>query len=334
MTSRWIRPSRTVAALAAASLVLAACSSEPEEPQADPSQGEGATLVEVSPLTGEPLDGPLPEHPVMVVKIENTSAGAPQTGLDRADLVVGQLVEGGLTRLAAFYHSSLPSGVGHVRSLRTTDISLAKPVNGTIVASGGAGGVVERVKDNRLGVVVEDEDGRGFSRDPAKSAPYDRLVDLEAAAKRATKASIPGPYFAWTAEGEASGAPEPTKASSATVRFSPSAETQWRLSDGVWRRTNGFAAEEFAAANLVVLEVPVSDAGYTDPAGNPVPETILEGSGKATVLTADGAREATWSKDGIGGSITFTAEDGEFTLDPGRTWIEMIPRGAGSVSYR
>lgn len=334
MTPRWIRSSRTVAALLGAVLVLAACSAEPQEPAAEPAQGEGATLVEVSPLTGEPLDGPLPDHPVLVVKIENTAAGAPQTGLDQADLVVGQLVEGGLTRLAAFYHSSLPSGVGHVRSLRTTDISLAKPVNGTIVASGGARAALQAVERADLAVVVEDDSARGFSRDSAKSAPYDRLVDLEVAADRAAEKAIPGPYFDWTADGEASGAPEPAQASVANVRFSPSTETQWRLSDGTWKRTNGFASKEFAAANLVVLEVPVSDAGYRDPAGNPVPETILEGSGKATVLTAAGAVEGTWSKDDIGSSITFAADGQDFTLDPGRTWIELIPQGSGSVSYR
>ena len=320
--------------LAALTLVLAGCSSQEKADEPAPDEGESSRLVEVSPLTGEELqDGPS-DDPILLVKIENTSAGAPQKGLEKADLVVEQLVEGGLTRLAAFYHSAQPKTVGHVRSLRTTDISLAKPVGASIVASGGAGGVVDRVKRNKLGVVVEDESAKGFRRDAGKSAPYDRLIDVKAVAKRAKNVEIPGPYLPFTAEGEESTGPEPKQASSASVRFSPGQTTEWKLSKGTWKRTNGFAEKEFAADNLIVLEVPVSDAGYTDAAGNPVPETILKGKGKATILTEDGAVTAQWTKKGIGGRLTFTADGEEITIDPGKTWIEMIPRGDGSVSTR
>ncbi|WP_375002880.1 DUF3048 domain-containing protein [Aeromicrobium sp. CTD01-1L150] len=327
MTSRLTSLIVPVAALA---LVLGGCSSQETEP--DPTEGEGKNLVEVSPLTGEQFEDGPPDNPVMLVKIENTPAGAPQKGLEKADLVVEQLVEGGLTRLAAFYHSNLPKTVGHVRSLRTTDISLAKPVAGTIVASGGAGGVVDRVKRNKLGVVIEDEGGDGFRRDPGKSAPYDRLIDMNVAAERAEDAEIPGPYLPFAGDADDGTGPEPTKASSASVEFSPGQTTEWKLGKGTWKRTNGFAEKEFAADNLIVLEVPLSEAGYTDAAGNPVPETILKGKGKATILTADGAVDATWSKKGIGGQLSFTADGEEFTIDQGKTWIEMIPQGQGSVS--
>ena len=52
-----------------------------------------------------------PDHPVVVAKIDNTRASAPQTAIDRADMVVEQTVEGGVTRLAALYYSKLPGNV-------------------------------------------------------------------------------------------------------------------------------------------------------------------------------------------------------------------------------
>ena len=44
----------------------------------------------------------------MVTKIDNTSSSAPQLGLGSADLVVEELVEGGMTRLAVFFYSDIP----------------------------------------------------------------------------------------------------------------------------------------------------------------------------------------------------------------------------------
>ena len=41
---------------------------------------------------------------ILVVKIDDTLAARPQIGLDRADVVYIEQVEGGLTRLAAVFH--------------------------------------------------------------------------------------------------------------------------------------------------------------------------------------------------------------------------------------
>lgn len=344
-------PQRSAAPLVltvAATLLLAACSSLPEPapaPRPDASQAPVQTVVEVSPLTGEALPQGRPSHPVLVVKIENTAAGAPQTGLDRADLVVEELVEGGLTRLAAFFYSELPAGVGHVRSVRATDIGIAAPVAGQVVASGGASGTLRKVRDAGITVFSEDDDAPGFSSDPLKVRPYNRLVDLRRVARSAVVEEVPGPYLDWTPlpgtdGGDASAAsagvvkgPAREPAASATVTFSPSTSTRWALDGEQWVRTNGRATKEFRADTLVVMFAEVGDAGYLDPAGNPVPETRMEGSGRAVLLTAAGALETTWTKESADDTLTFATADGApVTIDPGHAWIELVPEVGGSLS--
>jgi hypothetical protein len=280
------------------------------------------------------------------VKIENTNNGEPQYGLHKADLVVEELVEGGLTRLAAMFYSDLPRKVGHVRSLRTTDIGIAKPVAGQVVASGGAPKAARQLR--RAGVKIYGGSSPGYSRD-AKPAPYNVIVNLKRLGSKQKAKPIPGPYVTWTPEkksdeatpepdasGSASAAPEPKKATRATVRFSNGTATNWRFSDGRWTRKNGHAAagQEFKADTLVVMFCRVGDAGYRDPAGNPVPETMIEGSGRAVVLHDGTATEAKWNKPTFEDTISFETEDGQpLTIDPGKLWFEMVPQGKGSVSY-
>lgn len=324
-----------------AGLLLAGCSSGTERTAApEPSRGSAGTAVETSPVTGEVLRDGRPDHPVLAVKIENTEAGAPQVGLDQADLVVEELVEGGLTRLAALYYSRLPTKVGHVRSMRATDIGIAAPVGAHVVASGGASGTYGLFRKARVAVHTEDEDAPGFSSDPAKARPYNRLLDLRRLARSLKADEVPGPYLDWTPPAAAgtpapSQAPTPRRVGSAAVRFSGTSTTRWRLADGHWVRTNGHAAREFRADTLVVMFARVGDAGYTDPAGNPVPETRVQGSGRAVVLTADGAVETTWRKRTPRSTLTFTTRDGSaLTIDPGRTWIELVPQGEGGLTLR
>ena len=50
--------------------------------------------------------------PAVVVKIDNMDAARPQTGINQADVVYEEMVEGGLTRLAAVFQSQYPTSVG------------------------------------------------------------------------------------------------------------------------------------------------------------------------------------------------------------------------------
>jgi hypothetical protein len=86
---------------------------EPPPPTPEPPPPPPPT----DPLTG----GDVVDGPVIAVKIDNTSSGLPQYGVSDADIVYVEQVEGGLTRLMAIFHTTLPGEVGAVRSVRSTD---------------------------------------------------------------------------------------------------------------------------------------------------------------------------------------------------------------------
>jgi hypothetical protein len=300
--------------------------------------GKGAPAApsvdtKVSPLTGLKQAEP-PANPLFLVKIENTGGGEPQTGLNQADLVIEQLVEGGATRLAALFYSKMPTQVGHVRSARTTDIGLAEPVGATIVASGGAGHTLDAIKSSGLQLYTYDMDSPGWSADPDKSAPYHVLWDLKKLAETAKPGTIKNHYFVW-GDGPSS-ADVTKKTTTASVQFSPATTTNWRFSGGKWEPTTKRTApgQEYKADTLVVIFVRVTDAGYNDAAGNPVPESVVEGTGDAVIFSGDTATEATWSKSGLDGVMSFKskATGKPVTLKPGHVWLEAAPRG-GDVTY-
>jgi Protein of unknown function (DUF3048) N-terminal domain/Protein of unknown function (DUF3048) C-terminal domain len=335
----------------AVALLLGACTGGGgSSSDSSAKKGDSEKLVEISPLTGQPMPNGRPDNPVFVVKVENTVNGEPQYAVNKADLVIEELVEGGLTRLAALFYSDLPTKVGHVRSLRGTDVGIAKPVAGKVVASGGAPKAARKLR--RAGIRVFSESSPGFHRD-AKAAPYNVIVNLRKLGASAKVNHIPGPYLAWTPPGakksatptpdpsdsassSASAAPEPKKATGATVHFSNGTRTKWKFAGGHWTRKNGHAApgQEFEADTLIVMFCRVGDAGYRDPAGNPVPETFVEGSGRAVILHDGLATETTWNKPSLGDKISFETKDGQpLTIDPGKVWIEMAPKGNGRVDY-
>ncbi|MFL6091065.1 MAG: DUF3048 domain-containing protein [Aeromicrobium sp.] len=322
---------RTFAATTATVLFLAGCSGGVGGPAPDAPPEKVAGRV--SPLTGLAQEQP-PNNPVFLVKVENTGGGEPQYGLNQADFVIEELVEGGITRLASFFYSDLPTKVGHVRSTRTTDIGLASPVGATIVASGGASKTLDDIKKSGLPFYSYDNGSPGYSSDPAKSAPYHVLWDLKKLNETAKRGAVPNRgYFVWGS------GPAPAditkKVTSASVTFSPATTTGWKLNAGKWQRTTERAApgQSYQADTLVVIFARVADAGYNDAAGNPVPETIVEGSGRAVIFSGDSAVEATWHKGKLDGTMSFTSKSGKaVTLKPGHVWLEAAPRG-GDVTY-
>ena len=331
------RLSVTVASLAAASLLLAGCGGD-EEPASAPAPAEETSETTAAaepeepalwPLTGLPMKGDAPKNPVVVTKVDNTSSSSPQVGLGQADMVVEELVEGGVTRLAAFYYSRLPQVVGPVRSMRASDIGIV-PTGAHVVTSGAAAVTLGRI--NQAGIPFVTEGAKGVYRDNARSAPYNLFADLKTIAGTIKGGDAPEPYLTFGEEGDSIGG-KPARTLSAAFG---NHTTTWQYQDGTYVNTNSYAGEgdAFPADTVLALRVQIGDAGYRDPAGYPVPETKFEGKGQAVLFHGGKVVRGTWTKDGLTGAIELTGpKGGEITVPAGRTWVELVPAGTGDVTW-
>jgi hypothetical protein len=309
-----------------ACLLLASCSGEEDAAAKKAAEREEVTR---SPLTGLPVKGKVPTHPVLAVKVDNSSNSAPQVGLGAADMIAEELVEGGITRLAAFFYTDVPGNVGPVRSMRATDIGIVQPLDAVLVASGGAAPTVTRIKD--AGIRAFTEGAAGYYRESGRVAPYNLFMRLGELAKTLDDSKPPAPYLPFAGSPSL---PKGEPATGLTAEFSPSSASTFELRDGRYVNTDTLAAadDQFVADTVLVLRVRVEDAGYQDPAGNPVPETVFDGQGEAMIFNGGRLVRGTWSKNGLASDIRLRAGGKTVTLPPGHVWIELVPADGGSVT--
>ena len=332
------RVARPIAGLTAIvlSLTLAACGGgdklSDKLPDSQPVEG-GTRLAALWPLTGELVSGSTPDRPVMVTKIDNSGKSRPQVGLDRADLITEQLVEGGSTRLAVFFYRQLPRVAGPVRSMRASDIGIVKPAHGVLVGSGAAGQTLGRLRGAKITHFTEG--GPGFYRDGGRSAPYDLMVDLPKLAKAVRKkAVVPASYLPWGKEADFTGG---LPARRINAVFSRSHTTSWRYQGGKYRNQNSYAAQgkQFVPDSVLVVRVRQTDAGYLDPAGNKVPETIYSGKGQILLFHKGEVVRGTWKKKSRQTPIRLSTAAGPLKVPAGHVWIELVPtdKAGGRVSF-
>ncbi|GAB3593230.1 DUF3048 domain-containing protein [Angustibacter peucedani] len=307
----------------------------------NPSPSSSAPGRTVAPLTGLPVTA-VARRPALVVKVENSSAARPQSGLDRADVVVEELVEGGITRFAAVFQSRDPGTVGPVRSLRDVDAALASPTRGLLASSGAAGVVLRRLRKAPVQLLTPSDPSSAYFRSGARDAPhnlYARADRLWAAAASGHR-SPPRAYLPFAADGAYASTTRGAGVSAATrldLRFSPAATPRWTYDrrSQRWLRSEGSTPSTTAggsrlgAANVLVLRVRTRDAGYRDPVGNPVPETVLTGSGSLALLSGGRRVDGTWHKAGRGAAFVLRTSSGRpLLLAPGTTWVELVPSSA------
>ena len=330
----------TAALVLSASVLLAGCggkddTSDGSNAPASQQVAGGSTLDSTWPLTGLPVSGSesaSQDHPVLVAKMDNTYSSAPQLGLSHADMIVEELVEGGLTRLAAFYYSDIPGVVGPVRSMRASDIGIVSPVDASVVTSGAAARTIARIKG--AGIPYFAEGSAGFARDNSRSAPYNLFANLTSVAATIKKHEArPDDYLPWGAEKDF---PKGQAAKTIAATFSGGHTTNWTFRNGGYVNENTYAAtgDEFPADTVLVLRVRVGDAGYLDPAGNPVPETDFTGSGQAMLFHDGRLVRGTWKKSSLTSALTLSTQAGKLAVPAGHTWIELVPAADGDVTFK
>jgi hypothetical protein len=342
-------------------LVLGACGGSNSESTDANSSGAPAKTPPVWSLTGLPGPDDAQIQPIVVVKIENDPVVRPQTGLERADIVFEELVEGGMTRFAAVYQSDLPDEVGPVRSVRHVDVAIAEPMADAFVFSGGARRTMKFVKRKiPTTISIVNEGAPGMYRKPGIPAPHDLFLKMDEmldsiAAKNTASTGFfvrpevkPASASASPAATDSSVSPKPSSTAltgkpvtSVGVRFSNFAAPNWKWdsTSKMWMRSEGVKpflnkdGTQFGTNNLVIIEVREIDAGYKGQTGGYVPRTVLTGSGRAWVLSDGKAIEVAWKKPFVDAQMELTDLDGNpFTMPTGRTWVELLPVIAEGVT--
>ncbi len=263
----------------------------------------------ILPLTG--LPGSVPDRPAAVVKIDNGSRARPQTGLNAADLVIEEEVEGGITRFAAVFHST-SSIVGPVRSGRTTDIGVLNGLGDPLLLYSGANEVTDSLL--RAQVRVQNRNAgtsSGYWRSSTRKAPSNLYTDT-APHWASAAGGPPPPQFAYRAEAS----PVPGVADESLTVAYRNSNAAWTWDGTAWLRTQSGAAhltasgERVSAANVVVVETAEVATGMVDSSGATVPEFVFVGSGPATVFTAGMRIEGTWTRPTLASVATLTTTDG------------------------
>jgi hypothetical protein len=306
-------------------------------PTTPPPAGNGG-----APLTGLPGADPAAlGRPVLMAKIDNAPNGRPQAGINQADVVVEEGVEGGITRLAVLFHSQpLPGTIGPVRSARTTDILIATPLNRPLFAwSGSNGDFVKLVRQAPLVDVGVDVKGGAYRREPKRPNPYNLFADPAKLYEGVTGGPPPS-MFTYRGAGEASTGDPAAKAHMVWKdKVMTQVDWEWAADVGAWKRVqNGTphvdaAGAQVLAKNVVIQLVTYHDTGYRDRSNTMVPEADLVGEGEAWLLSDGKIVRGHWKKGSAAEMTSFTdAAGAPFKLTPGQTWLELPKPGTASVA--
>ncbi|MGH9103776.1 MAG: DUF3048 domain-containing protein [Acidimicrobiales bacterium] len=294
---------------------------------------------DLAPLTHLPLQDPsVATRPAVLVKIDNAPAARPQSGLDHADVVYEEVVEGGITRYLAVFQSRGADPVGPVRSVRRTDADVVAPIGGLFAYSGGIPAFVAEVRATGVVDVGANDDGSAYYRDSSRASPHNLYTSTSTLRRAAPPGLRPPPaLFRYRAPGQPLGAAGASPAASVRVVMSAvSADTwTWRPSSSTWVHEIDGVTQTLAdgateqATNVIVEEVPYVGTGFVDPAGNPVPDAQTVGSGGAWFLSGGRVAQGSWSKPSDRSVTRFTDSAGaQLRLAPGTTWVLLAPTGA------
>jgi hypothetical protein len=297
---------------------------ETDSPSGASPSGTTATgptaATTTSPTTGStttttlgllPLTGVVAPRPALVVKIDNVDA-EPQSGLNQADVVFEEIVEGGQTRFAAVFNSTEPDGVGPIRSGRIQDIDLLLCLNDPAIAYSGANAEVNSALE-AAGLELLGEGTPGFFRRDDLEAPHNLFANLSELFPQLASSGDAVPIFQYREPGEqAEGAPV---SFAAMMVGSYDVRWDWDANQRLFLRSQLGSPHELtdgraSADSVVVLVLPAPG------------ETV--GSGAAVVYTDGQKFEGTWSRDEPTDPFDLQANGQPILLVPGRTWVELV----------
>ena len=276
------------------------------------------------------------DGPILVVKIDDTRAAHPQAGLEDADVIYIEQVEGGLTRLAVVYSSKIPAVIGPVRSARISDLEILEQFGRVAFAYSGAQKkllpVIAAANLENLG--AQRQSREIYSNDPLRNAPTAMMLQAQTLMQKVKEQQLPvaisksvGWSFAESFDtGTAIAAAKVSWPANSYDAVWSAAEKRWLLShSGV----PNLAASgiHLGASTFVIQIVSITPSEYGDKFGGVTPFTATVGSGRGYILRDGKYISALWDRPTADVGTTWRTTQGEeIAFAPGQIWIALTDK--------
>ena len=293
------------------------------------------------PLTGEePRNEEILDRPAVAIKVENAPVAYPLAGLEDADLVYEELVEGGVTRFMTIYHCGDTPKAGPIRSARLVDASIMLPTTRILAFSGGNESVVQSLTDNDIVQVDETNAGDAMQRVPREGlATEHTLYGNSGRLRRVGQRDFSDPPKAEFDFGSIEDNGRTRPARTVTINFSSSTVVDYEFNGERYARSQAeapFEAEghgQVGVENVMIEEHRVNLSDIVDVTGTPSIEIADEtGSGKAVLFRDGRAIRGTWEREDVNDPVVFKTRQGDDMLfAPGAVWIHLVPDAQSEV---
>ena len=284
----------------------------------------------VAALTGLAADPAVTKRPILAVKIDNYSIARPQWGLDSADAIIEENVEG-VTRFVGLFQTQLPNEIGPVRSARTADLDLMIAMNHPVFAFSGANDTVNAWVDSAAtsGLLTNFTalSSPCYVRTDERPGPHNLLLDPACAVTTASGSGPARPLWpisaTWT---------RPATASPDTTFTVPmdgvDVSWSWDAATGTYlRSSDGKPHLTVSGAQLSARAVVELDCDHVpSPADARSPNPITTGSGSGVVHRNGVAVPVVWSRPTAYDPFTFVdaTTRAPVPLDTGRSFLELV----------
>jgi Protein of unknown function (DUF3048) N-terminal domain/Protein of unknown function (DUF3048) C-terminal domain len=307
-------------------LVIAACGGD----GGNAKTKKASKAPPVAPLTGLPdPNGDARGRPALFVKVDNTPPARPQAGIDGADVVFEEVVEGDITRFLVIFNSTLPDTVGPIRSVRATDPNIAWPLGGVFAYSGGSQPSVELLRQAPVNAVDETSAGDAMFRERDRQAPLNLFGRPQGLIAKGGRPVPPPALFQYLGANEQSpGDP----ATAARLGFAPGFDPTYTYDapSRTWKRSYGSAPfTTRSGAQVAPANVVVQFTTYEGGVGSPTAEGVTVGEGEVWVFTDGKVVKGRWTRPAKEQPAKYVDAAGRpIKLLPGKTWVHLLPVGS------
>lgn len=283
-------------------------------------------ITPVAPLTGLPDPTKVTRHrAALTIKIDNTQEARPQYGIDKADVIYEEIVEGGITRLAAVFNSHVVTKVGPVRSVRRTDREIVYPLGGIFAFSGGAAYALSSIETAPVKLFDQFSAGSVMFRDLKRPPPHNLFANAVALMAKGGKPEPPPAIFTYRPPSTSTPGP---RVNGFTVGFAAGYATSylWNGTTRSWDRSI-FGRPDVTAdgARLSPQNVIVMSVRYQGGVGVEGSAAVLTGTGQVEIFTSGRVERGTWSRQNLRKAIVYKNAVGKvIALTPGQTWVELL----------